>query len=355
MDGYIKPIWIEKIFKRLPLPYPISSLSIGVLIYIIYRVFSVKVAFFSLELYNLVVVAALSLLISLQLVGIEYFLDNMEESFEKIGNLYSEILKVFNKSALYYLMAILVIAPFIAIEIIRFLEDEFPIFYYSNEQTYWAILLDIYNNIINYVALLLLSTILFIIFSISSALNKIELEPNLKSKNLASSSKETFFEAKRIRNVILKLMIYYFIIIFLLMVSFITPFKLYSYEAVFLALLLLVGTIFVFLGLKAIKKISKIYIEKESSKIDEIYEEQNRILMDLISKDNCPDGIERLKCIMKKLEILDDKKRIIRRTYRTRYYITTTITGYAAISVTFLKLLYYIVFILIEIRNNQLG
>jgi hypothetical protein len=62
-------IWIEKLFKKIPWPYPIISIIAGCATYLIYLFFSTKVVFLPWEKFHNLEIAALSILIAFQLAG----------------------------------------------------------------------------------------------------------------------------------------------------------------------------------------------------------------------------------------------------------------------------------------------
>ena len=73
-------IWIEKLFKKIPLPYPIVSIIAGGIACLIYMFFTTKVVFFAWEKYHILAIAILSFLIAFQLVVIQYILNNMKKT-----------------------------------------------------------------------------------------------------------------------------------------------------------------------------------------------------------------------------------------------------------------------------------
>ena len=305
-------VWIERLFKKIPVPYPIVSLIVGGIIFSIYWLFSIKVAFFPWEKFHILEVAALSILIALQLAGIQYILNDMKKTFRELklypeigtsfDDLYVKLKHRFSISYWYYLLVASVIVPFIIIKVLYILKG--GVTFYIVDPTIWGFLLDIYNNVISYLMLFLLAIILWIISNIAWIFNEMKKNPYRRFIKIDIFSLDRIGGLKQLRNFILKIITFYFVCITLAIISYISPFSILSFESFFLIILLLVGIGFFILGLGTIRKLLKGRIEDEINKINKIYEKYHQRLMDIVLEGNYKEKGEELNLVSTILETL---------------------------------------------------
>jgi len=317
-------IWIEKLFKKISVPYPIVSIIAGSVTYLIYLFFSTKVVFLPWEKFHNLEVAALSILIAFQLAGIQYILNYMKETFRelklypKIGvssdDLFVKLKHRFSSSYWYYLLVAAVIVPFIIIEVLDILGG--GVTFYIVEPTVWSFLLDIYNNVIGYLMLFLLAIILWIIFNIAWMINEIGNDPYRGLIKIDILSVDQIGGLKPLRNLILKTLTFYFVCITLAIMSYISPFNILSYESYFLIILLIVGVGFFIMGVGTIRKLLKGRIEDEINKINERYQRHHQRLMDIDLEGNYKDIGEELNLVSTILETLYNERERILQFYR---------------------------------------
>jgi hypothetical protein len=326
-------IWIEKLFKKIPVPYPIISIIAGSVTYTIYWFFSTKVAFLSWEKYHILEVAALSILIALQLAGIQIILNDMKKTFGNLESnhendvsfdkLYDELKDRFCSSYRYYLLVAAVIVPFIIIDILNIFSGK-P--FYMVEPTRWSFLLDIYNTVMGYLMLYLLAIILWIVFNIAWMLNKIGNNHYRRLIKLDILSVDKIGGLKPLRNLTLKTHTFYFVCITLAIIAYVSPFNILRYESYFLILLLIVGVGFFIMGLRTIRKVLKGRIEDEINKINERYQRHHQRLMDIDSEKNHKDKGEELNVESTLLETLYKERERTLQFYRNaRGYDSITI------------------------------
>jgi|LGVE01.1.fsa_nt_gb hypothetical protein len=347
-------VWIERLFKKIPVPYPIVSLIVGSIIFSIYWLFSIKVTFFPWEKFHILEVAALSILIALQLAGIQYILNDMEKTFRELklypeigasfDNLYVKLKHRFSISHWYYLLVAAVIVPFIIIKVLDILEG--GVTFYIVEPTMWGFLLDIYNNVIGYSMLFLLAIILWIIFNITWLFNEMDNDPYRRLIKIDIFSVDRIGGLKQLRNFILKILAFYFICITLAIISYISPFSILSYESFFLIILLLVGVGFFIMGLGTIRKLLKGRIEDEINKINKIYERYHQRFMDIVSEGNYKDQEEELNLVPTIIENLHiERERILKFYGNNKGYDRITIIEFVISFiiplVTFLQKLFF--------------
>jgi len=337
-------IWIERLFKKITVPYPIPyhipypivSLIAGGIIYSIYRLFSTKVVFFPWEKFHILQVATLSILIAFQLAGIQYILNDMKKTFRELklypeigvssDDLYVKLKDRFSSEYRYryYLLVAAVIVPFIIVELLDILRG--GVTYYIVEPTIWSLLLDIYNNIIGYLMLFLLAIILWIIFNIAWIFNEMKNDSFRRLIKIEIFSVDRIGGLKQLRNFILKILTFYFVCITLAIISYISPFSILSYESFFLIILLLVGVGFFIVGLGTIRKLLKGRIEDEINNINKIYEGYHQIFMDIVSEGNYKNKEEELNLVPTILENLHiERERMLKFYGNARGYDRITI------------------------------
>jgi hypothetical protein len=332
-------IWIEKMFKSIPVPYPIVSLIIAGIVYSIFLFFSTRVVFFIWEFYHQLVALDLSILIALQLAGIQYLLNQMKKNFKELKsypesteilyNLYLELERRFTGSLWYYVMVLIVIVPFVIIELINILKG--GVTFYIVERTIWSFLLDIYNNVIGYFMLFLLAIILWLINNIAWTLNKIGSPSYIRLIKIDIFSIDKIGGLKPLRDFILKVLVFYFICITLAIISYVSPFSIFSYESFFFIILLLVGIVFFLLGLQTIQKIFRGRVEEELDKINEKYQQEHQRLMSFVSEGNYKDKVEELNLVSTTLETLyTERERILKLHASSKGYDLMTIIEFVS-------------------------
>jgi hypothetical protein len=178
-------IWIEKLFKKIPLPYPIVSIIVGAIVFLIYVFFTTKVVSFAWEKFHILGILIQSSLIAFQLAGIQNILNNMKKTFGnlefdhkddvRVDKLYDELKHRFSSSYWYYLLVAAVIVPFIVMKVLDILRGGAT--FYMREPLVWNFLLDFYEVVVFFLMLFLLAIILWIIFNIALMIYKIGKDP----------------------------------------------------------------------------------------------------------------------------------------------------------------------------------
>ena len=314
-------IWVERFFKKIPVPYPIVSLASVALIFLIFMFFSGKVTFFPWEFYHILEASTLSVLIGFQLAGIRYLLDNMKKTFRKITSntgtnidkMYIDLSCRFAASKLYYLIISLVIVPFVVIEFMQISGGQAT--FYTVEPTKWSFFLDIYNNFTGYLMLLLLAILLWIIFNIILYLNEMGKEPYKDIIKIDIFNIDKMGGLKPVSDFNLKVLIIYFVCVTLAILSYINPFSIFSYESFFLIILLLIGVIFFLIGLGTIRNLLRGRIEEKINIINARYEKQEHRLMELVNDKNCNDRGEELKLVSTMLDTLHTERERMMQLY----------------------------------------
>ena len=153
-------MWIEKLSNKLAKHYLIYSLIISMAIFSIIMFLITKIHSFPLNFRTSLEIFSLSILIGYQFAAIKYLFTNIKQTFDKLKPLFNDDLfqtysddlgKKIQKSVIYYIVILLIVIPFIALEHIGFLSWKisigpiplyFSLFEPSNQ---WALAFDIFN------------------------------------------------------------------------------------------------------------------------------------------------------------------------------------------------------------------
>lgn len=292
--------WVEKAFKRIPLPYPIVSIIISISIYLIFYFFSFKVDFFPMEFYHRIEVSALSILIGIQLIGIQYFLNRIRKEF-------NYLLPRSVRNERYCAIAFLVIASYIGVVLIRSANGEDP-FFFSRNPGYWELMLDIFNQGIIIFSFLLLSGILWIIFNIVSQLYDISNDRAQDRVKVDLFSLDRIGGLNPLKGFILAVTVVYLINIILMIVSYFTPFGYITYESIFILILLFIGLGFFLQGFSEIRQILQYSIDSEFSLIAADNQNMKLKFKQILSEGRCGEMADELNSISTALGILDGER-----------------------------------------------
>jgi hypothetical protein len=329
--------WIEKLFRKFSMPYPIVSLIIAGMVYLTFKVFITKVVFFPWDFYTRLAISALSIQIAFQLAGIQYLINSMKSTFkelkwyiksgENVDNLNVRLEHRFYRSHLFYAIVAFVIVPKIIIELIRILGGGQT--YYIADKTALNLLFDIYNYFIVYLMLFLLAIILWIIYNISWALNEIGSNPYKYLIKIDIFSVDKIGGLKALRSLVLKVLTIYFISITLAIIYYISPLSIISYTTFFFIILLLVGIGFFLMELRTLRKLLRDSIEVEINKINERYQREYQKLMDIVSAGNYKDKLEELSWVKSTMETLHiERERLLQLYDSSKGYDLTTIVQF---------------------------
>jgi hypothetical protein len=217
----------------------------------------------------------------------------------------------FTTSSGLYLLIVLTFLPFVAIKI-NALYSGFKPFFYQGEPTLWALMLDIYNSTLSYFVLYLLAVVLWMIFNIYWVLSKINNELYYESLKMKPLDTDKVGGLRNIRDLILNLSIYYFIIIILTMSTNLTyhnqHFVLYLYEGMSLIIFWLIGVVFSLIAWLALRRLLKKKIEKDISLLNDILEGKRSQLVDLIKNNKERESQDQMNSLSKSLDIVNKER-----------------------------------------------
>lgn len=333
-------MWVKKIFNRLSINYLISSLIISITIFSIYMFFTTKVkSYFPLDFNTFLTVSSLSILIGYQLAGLKYLFSNIKPTFVKLKPLfkdgqfqaYSEYLdKKLQKSKIYYFVIILIVIPFILLEFIRLWRWKIsvgpipPYFCLFEQFNRWAIVLDIFNHIIEYLMLFLLAIIVWIIINLIVIVNALDSNTSI---NIDVFHIDEMGGLSPLRNFILIIVSNYFIIITLAILSYITPTAIISsYKTVFLIIMLFLGVFLFVITLKTIRNLINKGLKFELGKINEEYKKTHTKLINIISDKKPKFNKYELEKQSLILDILEKEKIKIKQISHRRHDLSTIVT-----------------------------
>lgn len=326
----------KRIFNIIPAPYYITSIILTVILILIYGFLGSRVINFDWG-YNKYNAIILCTVIGFLLFGIQFFLNKMRDTFEELGNLFengnlsykfrNEIQRNFVNSKLYYLILLFVVLSFIIIKIKLFSIAEWDIFYYGEHPSFWAFVLDIYENLLLFISIYLLATILWIIVNIfwsidiiTSALYKNNLKINIFKADKMGG-------LRPLRDLIASFSIYYFILIILFIMIWAVPanyspgpdgvevphgYNILPYESELLIIIWLIGVAFFIWGWYSIRKLLFGKFEGEINHISDLCQCKTQQLSDVVSKDDSSETEKHLNQISNALDALHkERERIL--------------------------------------------
>lgn len=213
----------------------------------------------------------------------------------------------FTESKGLYLILLTIFLPLIIIKINAFFSDYKP-FYYQGEPTFWALMLDIYDNFMSFFILYLLAIFLWMIFNISWVLSKINNKLYYVTSKIKPLDSDKVGGLTGIRRLILRLSIYYFFMIVLAVFTYLTHRGPLLYENISLAFFWLIGVVFSLMAWFALRKLFKGKIEKEISSLNEVLEEKRLQLIDLITNNKEQEDEDQMDSLSKSLDIIDKER-----------------------------------------------
>jgi len=340
-------IWIEALFNRTPIPYPLVSLIAGVVIFLIFEFFStLDIVNFNLNnIYYFIPISAASFLIAYQLVGIQYLLKDIQKIFKILfprgenNTCIDKLNNRFKNSNIYHITIISVVVVFLMIDIMRINCYQLgsyqlekcaytrssicgiymlftPPCYFSNYQLLlhsWNFGLDVYRYVVSYLGYYLLGVILWIILSVSQILRDLSTNPFENQINVDIFHVDKAGGLRPLLDFVTKASIYYLICVAIIIsfnfspltLSHLTPFP---PEIIFLLVLLFIGIGFFLLGRTIVQSIFTQKIQSELDNINHEYKIQKLELSSLISQERDSKAQEELTFISDYIELLNNER-----------------------------------------------
>lgn len=324
--------WLEVVFKKCRLPYPFISLFIAVS-FILYNYYFSKyiVGYSYWGFEEILIIASISILIFLELSGVQYFLNAAREAFKKLEiskepnstcSISKKMYEVFSDKRRYYIIAFLVIIPFIVIDPIRGTYYLWSLEYGINIIT---ILFDILNYITTFLIFSSIATFFWIMLNISFLISTIENPCFMNKAQFNIYCEGTLIGLSSIRDLILQITVFNSICITMLLFSYITPDEIFNIEIILVIILASFGLYLFIQGWYVLNKIVSNIKYNQLAIIDDIYIQQRKRIDEIIIKETAHDD-GKLNDIMKTLEFLKAEREQINSSFKNVYDLRTIIT-----------------------------
>jgi hypothetical protein len=268
-------IWLERIYNHVSRPsYQVSAFS-SVLLLCLFIIFRFTVPILTFDFWHGITIGVTCLLVGWQQFAIISLLRDCSNTIQKldcviddrfIQSIYIKFEKLY-KTRWVLLINILIITPFICLDVFQLIRGEVSLFYLW-VGTSWSLLLDIYNYFLSYLINYFLSIQLFINFSIVYLLrdlDKMGYKNYLKFSDLEKPD-------LRIANLLSTSVMYYFLSLALAIASYIGPFGLITAQSIIYILLIVIGLSLFLYGRKYIIKIFKDKIKDEVNMLADLNE-----------------------------------------------------------------------------------
>jgi len=337
-------LWEEKLVEHFNFPYQLFSLLLGTIVFIIYFLFSLFNhdffnIFYPFDMYHFLETSSLSTLIAME-VGVIHYLANESRGIIKyLDSLYSTNLYIVLDSNVRRLkwrifIYVLIAFPFI---IIKIKEGNLLPFYSADIGNpnhtiliaYSNLILDIYNYFIEYLSLFLLGDIVWVLINISEIFEKIRCNPyGMPPKPNVFS---LYLKLKPINYFTLRVLAYYFLIITLAILSYVTPYKdipnqIPNQWVALIVLLLIGGLIFFLVVMGSVRRLLNIRIENELDEINKKRQDQLEKIKEIASEDDYSKRLDEIRYISSMMEILKAQEEGIMENYDRAFSITRNIT-----------------------------
>ena len=337
---------IREVYNKLSVNYRLTSLTISLIIFIILLFFTTKVKWYPLDFISLVVATTMSILVGYQYMFINKISSNICPTFEELSPLFQnnhyvtfsqDLERKLQKSWLFYSTVILVITPFVILELIKVWKwrwsNELLNLFYLYEPTPWSLLLDIFNHVIGYLILFLLAKIIWIIIELTLIINELQDKDNQK-KDIV---KINVFEVEEIGGLrplssfVQFIVSNYFIIITLFIISYVPPNEttykiLITPEIIILIVMLLIGIILFMTTQKTIGNLIDKGIKLELDRINRNYEETYYKVIEICSNKRTNNNKNELEELRITLDILETEKIRIKKIKDKKFDIKTVFT-----------------------------
>jgi hypothetical protein len=284
--------YLEQWLKTKRTWFLIAAIAAGILVVVIYRIFSSFLVFLPWDISTISVAVAMGLCLSLELIGIPFFLIQMKETFlnpmSSQNQLAEEFYHLFwNRLCdriLFVATLLFVLLPFVALDIQRILSLGTTPFY-ALEPNIIAMVLDIFNIVTAYLLLYLFAIILWMLLVVGWTLNDAQRDRGKVPVDILAP--DGVGGLGSVQALVRSLITYYFIIVALLIVSYLSPEKqIWSYQSLFVILLFIAGILFFFIGLSSIRNLARGRVAEEIGALNErIHTRYNR-LKEIVSDDD---------------------------------------------------------------------
>lgn len=294
MTGREPENWIERIFCRSSLSYPVLSASVSGALAIIFLSLSANVKWFPLNPWTLTEFFSMSILVGFQIFGINYTLSRAEHAFSKVvvasrnscdpGHIRSTFKEGVGSAKGYLMTVVPFMALFILTKGVELLQGLTHLFYLQ-EPTIWSAVLDFVNQSVSFINIFLLATMVWILLNVVRTLRAFSNAERRRSIALDMLCIDRLGGLQQLRDYIVISHVTYSIVIALLILSYFNPFSI-LYETYILLALYVLSFYYFISSIGSIRKILRGHLEEQIERINEKYSRQHRKLLDLLSEEN---------------------------------------------------------------------
>lgn len=324
--------FIERFFRSIPLPYPLTALIFCMVIYLGYIIFINAIPKIINPSYHLVAIS-MGAIIGYQMAAIYSSLGIMREIITSLDELranneshvYSIIGNKLLRSPWRYVLMIFIILPFYLIDWGSSSLYEYFFWFHCEFKSLWAIAFDIFVDVLEFLALLLLSIIIWIICVITYLLQYAASIGRKESPHKADSQ-STKIKMESIRSLLLKTLVISFISVSLAIFSYVSPYEIYSIEILMMLAILLFSLILFIFGREATHGILKNRVIYELNEINQKSREQIDKLLSISPDGGVGDKDIKVSSISEMLDVLKKEREQLEGIYPKGYNLLSFVT-----------------------------
>jgi hypothetical protein len=333
-------LWMERLYKTYFQRYIAVSLALGLFSVGIFWIFSRYVRWLPWDLFTILCSIGMGGFLAMSLIGIPSILqrardvlhDGIFKGEPGDENPYLHFQnRLYNPHSLYTTI-LLVILPFLILNILQLVERGLA--FYSLEKTMAGLLLDIFNYLFGYTLLGLLAFTLWIVINISLLMVDIRKEPYRHQVQVNVDAVDGFGGLEPLGSLIRFVVTFYFIGITLLILSYLSPVTIWSYEVFFVIFLLILGLCFMLIGFGTIRRLIRWKVEEDAKGLNILKSNLIRELKEYERKSSSGNSEEDLTKIQTLLELYTTMREHLAQIYSQNrgYDLRTAIqSGIAAI------------------------
>ncbi len=298
MDHWQEPcsFCLERWLEKSRILYLAVAVLAGVLLVAVVWGFSRLLFWLPWDKFTISVAVAMGVCLSCQLIGIPWFLSRMRTAFSSTmfprGGSVDVVSPLFEDRLCspgpYYATVAFVMLPFVLLYIGQsFKTGGTPFF--AAEHTAAAFVFDIFNLLTGFSLLFLLAVILWMILVVAWTLFDAQGDPERRKIPVEILAPDGVGGLGSVQALVRSLLTYYFIIVALLVISYLSPTHLWSYEALFVIALFIAGILFFFLGFGAIRNIVRGKVADEMQGLNDRIRSYYRRFMDIMADEDRTD------------------------------------------------------------------
>jgi len=288
--------YLERWLHKHRIAFLTASVAAGMLVVVVNRGLSAMVLWLPWDKSTISIAAAMGLCLTSQLIGIPWFLTRMREAFSDSpsfdGGSPQELFSLFQNRlctrVAFYVTAAFVLLPFIALDVLKIMQLGTTPFY-AAEHTHAALLVDIFNILLGYTLLYFLAVILWMILIVAWTLQDAQGEPERMKVPVDILAPDGVGGLGSVQALVRSILTYYFFIVALLVISYLSPTQLWSYQVIFIIILFIAGILFFFLGFGAIRNLVRGRVAHEMEALNGRIRTQYSRFMNIVSGDDKTD------------------------------------------------------------------